>query len=1092
MKNKPFQQNFPFANLFAAFARISFVLFVKILVNEAAGSKLLVGFQAPQNFSFPFSAQRLGAAIQIAIESVNSNPSYLSNHTLDFVYVDCDCNAKISLSAFIQQVQEQQISALFGPACPEVAEVTGLLASQWNIPMFGFVGQTPSMDNAAVYDTYVKLVSPLQRIGEVLLKTLQYFGWSHVALFGGASEHSTWDKIDELWNSLEGQLKQNYTITAKIKYDTSNPNLHWKNLKLIPSVARIIILICSSDDAKSILLEAQQLGLANGKYVFFILQQFEENFWKSALYDEGGKNALKAYESVFLIALKSYGSFTYFDFVQQVYDKLKGHPFYSAIASEKEVSSYSAYLHDAVILYALGLKEMLKLGKDLRDGKTLVGNLKGNDNIKFYGMSGLVSIDRSGERHMDYFVYDLQTSGNTTAFIPILHYDSYKKIVSSTTEFSYISWLGGTPPKDRPECGYNNELCVQSSINSSIVILIVVLLTTTLFAILLVVFLTVQKRRLQKQLHDDTWWRIDYTDITIVKENKVLQIFLILVTSVAKENGSYGSSTAISSNQSYGFKDKQNKQVIYSTLGLYQGNQVAIKYLDRQIVTNFKKPSVISELHMMREMKHENLVTFFGICTEPPNICIVTQYCKKGSLKDLLRNCDIELDWTFKLSLAYDIVNGMVFIHNSPMRSHGDLKPTNCLVDSRMQVKLSGLGLWEFKCGTKYKIITEENTKYEELYWTAPELLMLDKYPFCGTQKGDVYSFAVLIREIVYNNEDGPYHDLNMEPEEIVIRLKDPHSLTPLRPSLSVEKSNERIVALLKMCWDEHPEKRPTFTMIRRRLREASPEGHVNILDNMVNKLERYANHLEEVIEERTTLLVAEKKKTDKLLSSMLPRFIAEQLMAGQSVKPESFSSVTIFFSDIVGFTNMCSRSTPLEVVDLLNDLYSLFDDIIKIYDVYKVETIGDAYMVASGIPISNGVRHVEEIATMSLHFLSAMLSFRIGHLPSEKLKLRVGLNTGPVVAGVVGNTMPRYCLFGDTVNVASRMESNSLPLRIHVSESTFRALQVAGGYFLEERGNITVKGKGSQKTYWLKGKQGFLLPLPNFEETEEFSKGSF
>ena len=169
-----------------------------------------------------------------------------------------------------------------------------------------------------------------------------------------------------------------------------------------------------------------------------------------------------------------------------------------------------------------------------------------------------------------------------------------------------------------------------------------------------------------------------------------------------------------------------------------------------------------------------------------------------------------------------------------------------------------------------------------------------------------------------------------------------------------------------------------------------------------------------------------------------------------------------------------------LQVVDLLNDLYTCFDSIIENFDVYKVETIGDAYMVVSGLPVRNGNLHAREIARMSLRLLQAVAHFRIRHRPNDQLKLRIGLHTGPCVAGVVGLKMPRYCLFGDTVNTASRMESHGMrnntslvetvylnknvsiflfaALKIHVSPQTKALLDTFGTFRLELRGQVEMK----------------------------------
>uniref|UniRef100_A0A3P8VUU6 Guanylate cyclase n=1 Tax=Cynoglossus semilaevis TaxID=244447 RepID=A0A3P8VUU6_CYNSE len=974
--------------------------------------RLLIGFQAPWNMSFPFSALRLGSAIQIAVEKVNTNPLFLGNFSLDFVYTDTDCNPKLSLQGFIHQVWKENVSALFGPACPAEAEVTGLIASAWNIPMFGFVGQSSKTDNMGVYDSYIKVMPPLKRSSEVLVKTLEFFGWNYVAMIGGGLESNTWDKVDALWKTVENPLRAKFKLTASVQFDTSNPQLVHKNMKYISSMARIVIL-SNKEDAMFLLLEAERQGLMNGDYVFFLVQHFEvsggvDNMWKYALNNSMNKAVLRAFDMAFIIGQKSYEGYEYYDFFDQVYEKLRGAPFRSNLTTAREVSPYAAYLHDAVLLYAMGLKEVLKDGKDPHDGRQLLKSLKNKNSIRFYA-SGLVHFDEEGERNLDYSIYDLQYIGDKVKFVPILHFDSHSKNIP-TSQYASLVWPKGRPPSDKPECGFNDEYCEWLT-NIALLTLLVTFPVIGVLAFLCIGLLALQKLRLQTKLDDSCWWLLHYSDITIIREPRGGQGLSLSTTN--SHSGSGGSQSNFSNN-SYGLRDKAGREHVYITIGLYQGNQVAVKYIKNHVGCNLQKTSIIKEFNLMKEMKHENLVQFFGVCVEPPNVCLVIQYCMKGSLKDVLKSTDVELEAMFKLSFAYDIVN--------------------------------------------------------EMYWTAPELLRQPGLFHDGTPKGDVYSFAIILWELVDNSRSGPFHEINLEPKEIISQLRTPFQGLPLRPILPDHPCDDSINTLIKACWSENPDHRPPFGSIRRKLKEISPD-HANILDNMVDKLEKYANHLEEVVEERTNQLMAEKARADKLLSSMLP-YIAEQLMAGKLVEPKSYEMVTVFFSDIVGFTSMCSVSSALEVVSFLNDLYSLFDDIIKMYDVYKVETIGDAYMVASGLPISNDCKHALEISTMALHFLNAIKNFKIRHMPKESLAIRVGIHS-PVVAGVVGTTMPRYCLFGDTVNMASRMESNSL-MKIHISQATADILVQAGSYELEERGEIEMKGKGCHKTYWLLSKTAF------------------
>ncbi|XP_053316985.1 guanylate cyclase soluble subunit beta-2-like [Spea bombifrons] len=227
-----------------------------------------------------------------------------------------------------------------------------------------------------------------------------------------------------------------------------------------------------------------------------------------------------------------------------------------------------------------------------------------------------------------------------------------------------------------------------------------------------------------------------------------------------------------------------------------------------------------------------------------------------------------------------------------------------------------------------------------------------------------------------------------------------------------------------------------------------------NQLERKKEELRILSKHLEE-----------EKKKTEALLYAMLPRHVANQLKEGKRVEAGEFKECTILFSDVVTFTNICAQCEPIQIVSMLNSMYLRFDRLTTVHDVYKVETIGDAYMVVGGVPIPVST-HAERVANFALGMILMATEVR-NPVTGTPIQIRVGLHTGPVLAGVVGEKMPRYCLFGDTVNTASRMESHGVPSKIHLSPYTYRCLKNKE-FEITERGEIDVKGKGKMRTYFL------------------------
>eukprot|EP00056_Hartaetosiga_gracilis_P011854 m.183298 g.183298 ORF g.183298 m.183298 type:complete len:996 (-) comp13592_c0_seq21:982-3969(-) len=216
--------------------------------------------------------------------------------------------------------------------------------------------------------------------------------------------------------------------------------------------------------------------------------------------------------------------------------------------------------------------------------------------------------------------------------------------------------------------------------------------------------------------------------------------------------------------------------------------------------------------------------------------------------------------------------------------------------------------------------------------------------------------------------------------------------------------------------------------------------------------------------------LDVERGRMNDLLHSILPPPVADTLAKGKVPPAETYENVGILFSDICGFTNLSASVEPTEIMDMLNELFSKYDALCEKHGVYKVETIGDAYMVASGLHERSRL-HAENLAMFAVDMVKVAQTV---FSPADKkpLKIRVGLHTGRVMAGVVGQSRPRYCLFGDTVNVSSRMESTAIPNTVQVSYAFLKALPDRKRIAFKERGNMPIKGKGVMKTIFILGRE--------------------
>uniref|UniRef100_A0A8C8JWL9 Guanylate cyclase n=1 Tax=Oncorhynchus tshawytscha TaxID=74940 RepID=A0A8C8JWL9_ONCTS len=689
-----------------------------------------------------------------------------------------------------------------------------------------------------------------------------------------------------------------------------------------------------------------------------------------------------------------------------------------------QMNDYMAAYHDAVLLFGQVMRKIWSKPESELN-RTEVVNINHFRNISFDGIAGHYKLDDHGDRDVNFSVI------YTTTDNKVGQLSSFTFLVIDP--FYWSPHHNHAPPP--PGLGVQN--------------IVVIVLGVTVVVVATIAFIFYRQNRRERQVRKR--WSHIHSDLITPLEYNERSLVCLKIDEDHRTNKSY-----------------------MIRQGRYDKKIVILKEL-KHSDGNFNKSQRI-ELNSLLHIDYYNLTKFYGTVKYDHGVFGVFEYGERGSLRCVLNDKisypeETFMDWEFKISVMYDIAKGMSYLHSSDIQVHGRLKSTNCVVDNRMVVKITGFG-----CNT---ILNPGRD-----LWTAPEHLRRQGI----SQKGDVYSFAIIAQEIVLRRKTF-YTEAYSDRTEKMARVQYPIKRTYFRPDLNFETAGEKeleVYMLIKICWDEDPERRPDFKKIESSLGKIFSNLHnqanESYMDNLIRRLQMYSRNLEHLVEERTTLYKAERDRADCLNFMLLPRPVVRSLKETGIVEPELFEEVTVYFSDIVGFTTLCQYSTPMEVVDMLNDIYKGFDSILDHHDVYKVETIGDAYMVASGLPRRNGNRHAVDISRMALDILAFMGTFQLRHLPGLPVWIRIGMHSGPCAAGVVGIKMPRYCLFGDTVNTASSMESTGHPLRIHVSQPTISILQRTDCKFeYEKRGETFLKGKGTELTYWLTGETGedYNLPTP-------------
>ncbi|KAL6738181.1 hypothetical protein Aduo_011756 [Ancylostoma duodenale] len=874
-----------------------------------------------------------GGAIGIALDRMKAE-GIAYGFDFQFIVNYTECSTSEAVGVAVEFMKQRNVDVVIGPPCPMPAEIMGYLSTVYKKTMLGWGFLSDSKFSDVDRFPYITKVIP-DSLGMMrsVLQLFSTFAWDRVAIFYTPNEVQYCDSIiDDTMTAFSDESSYYVNVVQKISWDRLDSDYIRTQMRRAKASSRIIVMCFdTAKDRRTFMKIATALDMVSEEFVYVFLGMrgygFVSNgltpFWEDLENNHADDQIVKeAAKRILTIDVNSddVDAATMKDFVNKAVPRVRQDPLYCSTPAclsngNKTVAIWARYLHDVFYLYGLSLNESLTL--DPVGGQSNASTLAQSMKRSFLGLTGAVTMNENGTRNPLFTVYGLDANYNQIAYINFTLENNKPVMSKGYTNEATTIWAtrGGKRPLSKPICGYSGTECpkdfwdqysIYVGIGGAIVGIFVIA------AVLLFIYL-IRVRRLEKEQLRLQW---QIPCIKLRKPPSLKEIQQLSKRSLQSVPSTMTADSRFASETNFG-----NFEVYFLDKEPVLTTKHAVSGLTQEDYARFPK---------MRKLDHDNLNRFIGLSIDGPEYVAIWRMCTRGTLQEIISKGSLWFDPFFMFCIMRDIAEGLRYLHASFLGCHGRLRSGCCLVNESWQVKISDYGT--------ESLMEEERLRRKRLLWMAPEHLR----DSCASKEGDVYSFAIISSEVITRREAWSLHDRKEGVDELVYMIKKGGSF-PLRPDLSTEgEINNAMLHLIRDCWSEKPSDRPSADTICKLLKSMMPDKKTNLMDHMFNMLEDYTTTLELDVEERTKQLQEEKKKADILLGRMLPRQVADRLKLGQTVEPEGFDCVTVFFSDVVKFTQLAAKCSPFQVVSLLNDLYGGFDSIIEEHCVYKVESIGD------------------------------------------------------------------------------------------------------------------------------------------------------